>query len=67
MLSVVSSKLEKTDKGKKKEITSKEKDAILQLLGQVKTGKVKPTEVHAIWDKMCSYKEVYMTKISSQS
>lgn len=44
-----------------------EKDAILELLEKVKTGEVKPTEVHTVWDKMYSYKESYIKSINSQS
>lgn len=44
-----------------------EKKAIIDLLNQVKTGATLPKEVHAIWDKMYSYKEAYMKNISSQS
>ena len=47
--------------------TSEEKNAILELLNQVKIGKVKPTEAHEVWDKIYSYKESYMKNISSQS
>ncbi len=59
--------MEKTDRPKKKEKTCEEKVAILELLDQVKNGQVKLTEVHIVWDKMYSYKETYMEKISSQS
>jgi type II restriction enzyme len=44
-----------------------EKRAIIELLNQVKTGAVSPTEIHSVWDKIYSYKETYMKKISSQS
>jgi type II restriction enzyme len=47
--------------------TSEEKEAILELLEAVKTGEVKPTEAHKIWDKMYSYKEAYIKSINSQS
>jgi type II restriction enzyme len=47
--------------------TCKEKIAILELLEQVRTGKVKPADCHAVWTEMYGYKEAYMKNISSQS
>lgn len=47
--------------------TCEEKEAILELLGRVKTGEVKSTEAHTIWDKMYAYKESYIKSLNSQS
>jgi type II restriction enzyme len=47
--------------------TCEEKEAILMLLDRVKTGEVKPTEAHTVWDKMYGYKESYIRSINSQS
>ena len=44
-----------------------EKKAIIELLNKVKTCAVPPIEAHAIWDKIYSYKKVYMENISCQS
>jgi hypothetical protein len=52
---------------RKVEDLPEEKRAIIELLNQVKTSAVSPTEIHVIWDKIYGYKEAYIKNISSQS
>jgi hypothetical protein len=52
---------------RKNENLPEEKKAIIELLNKVKTAAVPPTEAHAIWDEIYSYKESYIKNISSQS
>ena len=52
---------------RKSENLPEEKKAIIELLTKVKTGEAPPKEAHLIWEKIYSYKKVYMKKISSQS
>ena len=44
-----------------------EKKVILELLDKIKSGTVPINESHAVWDKIYSYKKVYIKNINSQS
>ena len=54
-------------KRKKDESLPEEKKVILALLDKIKAGLVPTSQTHAVWDKIYSYKKVYIKNISSQS